>query len=128
MSKKILQKYQKNNLFDFRLAQDYYAIKDKDDKWEKKVAKLFQFSHTTISALVKAEMSELPLRLFLQGALVLDTIPFENQETTAYEFMSQVNRLILKVSFKYSICNNYSYRKSNKIFALFFFPSGIFFV
>ena len=56
------------------------------------MAKLFQFSHTTISALVKAEMSELPLRLFLQGALVLDTIPFENQETTAYEFMSQVNR------------------------------------
>ena len=86
--KKLLQKYP---LFDFRLAQDYYAIKDKDDKWEKKVAKLFQFSHTTISALVKAEMSELPLRLFLQGALVLDTIPFENQETTAYEFMSQVN-------------------------------------
>ena len=83
----------KKILFDFRLAQDYYAIKDKDDKWEKKVAKLFQFSHTTISALVKAEMSELPLRLFLQGALVLDTIPFENQETTAYEFMSQVNRL-----------------------------------
>ena len=103
MSKKLLQKYP---LFDFRLAQDYYAIKDKDDKWEKKVAKLFQFSHTTVSALVKAEMSELPLRLFLQGALVLDTIPFENQETTAYEFMSQVNRLILKVFFKYSICNN----------------------
>ena len=70
------------------------------------MAKLFQFSHTTISALVKAEMSELPLRLFLQGALVLDTIPFENQETTAYEFMSQVNSLILKVFFKYSICNN----------------------
>merc|ERR1711993_212699 len=46
-------------------------------------------SHTTISALVKAEMSELPLRLFLQGALVLDTIPFENQETVAYEYMSQ---------------------------------------
>lgn len=40
-------------------------------------------------ALVKAELSELPLRLFLQGALVLDTIPFENQETVAYEYMSQ---------------------------------------
>ena len=63
------------------------------------MAKLFQFSHTTISALVKAEMSELPLRLFLQGALVLDTIPFENQETTAYEFMSQVN-INLKSFFK----------------------------
>ena len=74
----------------FKLAQEYFGIKDKDDKWEKKVAKIFQFCHTTISALVKAEMSELPLRLFLQGALVLDTIPFENQETVAYEYMSQV--------------------------------------
>merc|ERR1712241_1025516 len=73
----------------FKLAQDYYAIKDKDDKWEKKVAKLFQFCHTTLMALVKAEMSELPLRLFLQGALVLDAIPFETQETMAYEFISQ---------------------------------------
>ncbi len=54
------------------------------------MAKIFQFSHTTLMALVKAEMSELPLRLFLQGALVLDTIPFENQETVAYEYMSQV--------------------------------------
>ena len=55
------------------------------------MAKIFQFCHTTISALVKAEMSELPLRLFLQGALVLDAVPFENQETVAYEFMSQVS-------------------------------------
>jgi hypothetical protein len=37
-------------------------------------------------------MSELPLRLFLQGALVLDTVPFDNQETVAYEFMSQVGK------------------------------------
>merc|ERR1719210_2638835 len=73
----------------YKLAQDFYGTKDSDDKWEKKVAKIFQFCHTTISALVKAEMSELPLRLFLQGALVLDTIPFENQETVAYEYMSQ---------------------------------------
>ena len=64
-----------------------------DDKWEKKVAKIFQFCHTTIIALVKAEMSELPLRLFLQGALVLDAVPFESQETVAYEFMSQVTTL-----------------------------------
>ena len=76
-----------------RLAQEFFAIKDKDDKWEKKVAKIFQFCHTTLMALVKAEMSELPLRLFLQGALVLDTIPFENQETVAYEYMSQVRQL-----------------------------------
>ena len=35
-------------------------------------------------------MSELPLRLYLQGALVLDGVPYENQETVAYEFISQV--------------------------------------
>jgi len=55
------------------------------------VAKIFQFAHTTISALVKAEMSELPLRLYLQGALALDKITCENQETVAYEFFSQVS-------------------------------------
>ena len=61
-----------------------------DEKWAKKVAKIFQFCHNTITALIKAEMSELPLRLYLQGALVLDGVPYENQETVAYEFISQV--------------------------------------
>merc|ERR1712223_1098020 len=76
-------------MFAYKLAQEFFAIKGKDDKWEKKVAKIFQFCHTTLMALVKAEMSELPLRLFLQGALVLATIDFEDQETVAYEYMSQ---------------------------------------
>jgi len=62
-----------------------------DNKWEEKVSRIFKFCHTTIISLVKVEMSELPLRLFLQGALVLDAVPFENQETVAYEFISQVN-------------------------------------
>ena len=35
-------------------------------------------------------MAELPLRLFLQGALATGEIGFENHETVAYEFMSQV--------------------------------------
>ena len=39
-------------------------------------------------------MSELPLRLYLQGGLVLDGVPYENQETVAYEFISQVTRLL----------------------------------
>jgi len=71
------------------LAQQYYQMKDQDAKWEKKVVKIVQFCHNLITNLVKAEMSELPLRLFLQGALVLDAIPFETQETMAYEFISQ---------------------------------------
>lgn len=61
-----------------------------DPKWDKKCQKIFQFCHGTIVALTKAELAELPLRLFLQGALAISQIPFENQETIAYEFMSQV--------------------------------------
>lgn len=62
-----------------------------DDKWEKKCQKIFSFAHQTISALIKAELAELPLRLFLQGALAAGEIGFENHETVAYEFMSQVS-------------------------------------
>lgn len=65
-----------------------------DDKWEKKCQKIFSFAHQTISALIKAELAELPLRLFLQGALAAGEIGFENHETVAYEFMSQVGYLI----------------------------------
>lgn len=61
-----------------------------DDKWEKKCQKIFTFCHHTISALIKAELAELPLRLFLQGAVAAGQIGFENHETVAYEFMSQV--------------------------------------
>ena len=50
-----------------------------------------------MSALVKAEMSELPLRLYLQGALVIDQIPFEEQQTVAYEFMSQARVSLLSL-------------------------------
>ena len=57
--------------------------------WEKKCHKIFQFCHSTITTLVKAEFAELPLRLFLQGALAIDQISFENHETVAYEFLSQ---------------------------------------
>ena len=73
----------------FQLSKQFYEIRETDDKWAKKVAKIFQFCHNTITALVKAEMSELPLRLYLQGALILDGVLYENQETVAYEFISQ---------------------------------------
>lgn len=65
-----------------------FAIQD--DKWEKKCQKIFQFCHQTIGALIKAEYAELPLRLFLQGAMAAGEIDFDNHETVAYEFMSQV--------------------------------------
>lgn len=69
-------------------------VSHQDDKWEKKCQKIFSFAHQTISALIKAELAELPLRLFLQGALAAGEIGFENHETVAYEFMSQVGCLI----------------------------------
>jgi len=67
-----------------------FVLPVQDDKWEKKCQKIFHFCHQTIGALIKAEMAELPLRLFLQGALTAGEISFENYETVAYEFISQV--------------------------------------
>lgn len=61
--------------------------------WQKKCQKIFQFCHQTITTLTKAELAELPLRLFLQGALAIGHIDFENHETVAYEFLSQVRLL-----------------------------------
>lgn len=73
-------------------AENIYLVipQFQDNNWEKKCQKIFQFCHQTIGALIKAEQSEIPLRLFLQGALVAGQIGFENSETVAYEFLSQV--------------------------------------
>ncbi|XP_040185397.1 vacuolar protein sorting-associated protein 35 [Rana temporaria] len=73
----------------YQLAFRYKENSKVDDKWDKKCQKIFSFAHQTISALIKAELAELPLRLFLQGALAAGEIGFENHETVAYEFMSQ---------------------------------------
>ncbi|XP_024891193.1 vacuolar protein sorting-associated protein 35 isoform X3 [Temnothorax curvispinosus] len=73
----------------YQLAFTYKALKDQDDMWQKKCQKIFQFCHTTITALMKAELAELPLRLFLQGAIAIGEIRFDNFEMVAYEFMSQ---------------------------------------
>ncbi|XP_020284826.1 vacuolar protein sorting-associated protein 35 isoform X1 [Pseudomyrmex gracilis] len=73
----------------YQLAFTYKALKDQDEMWQKKCQKIFQFCHTTITALMKAELAELPLRLFLQGAIAIGEIRFDNFEMVAYEFMSQ---------------------------------------
>ncbi|XP_043191248.1 vacuolar protein sorting-associated protein 35-like isoform X1 [Amphibalanus amphitrite] len=73
----------------YRLAQKYHELREQDDKWDKKVGKIFQFCHQTITALVKGEQYDISLRLFLQGAVVAGRVPFANNETVAYEFMSQ---------------------------------------
>ena len=94
-----------------QLARRFHTAKDTDTKLDAKVEKIFKFCHrylsyrdlinipnmttspSTVSTLVKAEMAELPLRLFLQGALTCNSIPFTNHETVAYEYMSQVDSL-----------------------------------
>jgi len=73
----------------YKLAHRYHEDKEADDKWERKVHKIFQFCHSVISLLVKADYAELPLRLYLQGALAADALEFEGHETVAYEFVSQ---------------------------------------
>ncbi|KAL0276752.1 UNVERIFIED_CONTAM: hypothetical protein PYX00_004258 [Menopon gallinae] len=73
----------------YRLAFKYYDLREEDEMWEKKCGKIFQFCHQSISALLKAELAELPLRLYLQGGLTAGRIPFQNHETVAYEFISQ---------------------------------------
>ncbi|XP_043489865.1 vacuolar protein sorting-associated protein 35 isoform X4 [Polistes fuscatus] len=73
----------------YQLAFTYKALKDQDDMWQKKCQKIFQFCHTTITALLKAELAELPLRLFLQGAIAIGEIRYNNFEIVAYEFISQ---------------------------------------
>ncbi|KAL5022144.1 hypothetical protein ScPMuIL_001299 [Solemya velum] len=73
----------------YRLAFKYKEQKEDDENWEKKCQKIFQFCHQTIGALIKAEFSDIPLRLFLQGALAAGEIAFDNHESVAYEFMSQ---------------------------------------
>lgn len=73
----------------YQLAFLYNELKDQDEMWEKKCHKIFQFCHQTISMLVKAELAELPLRLYLQGALAISEIGFANHETIAYEYLSQ---------------------------------------
>ncbi|KAJ8340134.1 hypothetical protein SKAU_G00347670 [Synaphobranchus kaupii] len=73
----------------YQLAFRYKENSTMDEMWEKKCQKIFSFAHQTITALIKAELAELPLRLFLQGALAAGDIGFENHETMAYEFMSQ---------------------------------------
>eukprot|EP00052_Salpingoeca_macrocollata_P007729 m.61840 g.61840 ORF g.61840 m.61840 type:complete len:791 (+) comp16225_c1_seq1:53-2425(+) len=72
-----------------KLADQYSASREEDDMWAKKVHKIYQFVHQTITALSKAEFQELALRLFLQAALAAGQVDFEKSETIAYEFMSQ---------------------------------------
>ncbi|XP_014098973.2 vacuolar protein sorting-associated protein 35 isoform X1 [Bactrocera oleae] len=73
----------------YQLAYKYRAISEDDENWDKKCQKILQYCHSTIAAIAKADMADLALRLYLQGALVIDEIGYSNHETVAYEFMTQ---------------------------------------
>ncbi|XP_055379724.1 vacuolar protein sorting-associated protein 35 isoform X2 [Condylostylus longicornis] len=73
----------------YQLAKKYKNIAEEDENWDKKCQKILQFCHSTISALAKADLPELALRLYLQGALTIDQIQYTNHETVAYDFMTQ---------------------------------------
>lgn len=74
----------------FQLANKYKSIAAEDELWDKKCQKILQYCHSTIAVLAKADLPELALRLYLQGALVIGEIRYTNHETVAYDFMTQV--------------------------------------
>lgn len=76
----------------FQLANKYKSIAEEDELWDKKCQKILQFCHSTITALAKADLPDLSLRLFLQGALVIGQIGYTNHEAVAYDFMTQVKQ------------------------------------
>lgn len=73
----------------FQLAYKYKAASSEDENWDKKCQKIIQFCHMTISSIAKAELPDLALRLFLQGALVIGQVEYSNSEAVAYDFMTQ---------------------------------------
>lgn len=73
----------------YQLAFRYKAIAAEDALWDKKCQKILEFCHQTISILVKQELPDLALRLYLQGALCIDQIQYTNHETVAYDFITR---------------------------------------
>lgn len=73
------------------LSLKYSSLPDgSDPKWEKKVSKIFQFVHQTITAIMKdSNCPDLCLRLFLEAALTSSRTRISNRETISYEFVSQ---------------------------------------
>eukprot|EP01098_Paradermamoeba_levis_P003435 TRINITY_DN1567_c0_g1_i1.p1 TRINITY_DN1567_c0_g1~~TRINITY_DN1567_c0_g1_i1.p1 ORF type:complete len:801 (-),score=266.26 TRINITY_DN1567_c0_g1_i1:33-2435(-) len=58
----------------------------KDEEWANKGKRIFKFAHETTKGLSKAELVELPMRLYLQCA---SSASFCEFETIAYEFLTE---------------------------------------
>lgn len=74
----------------YQLSYKYKSIANEDELWDKKCQKILQYCHSTIAVLSRADLPELALRLYLQGALVIGKIAYTNHESVAYDFMTQV--------------------------------------
>lgn len=73
-----------------QLALRFKAISQQDEMWGKKCHKILgSYCRHLIDKLVADEKGELALRLFLQCALVVNQLPFEQNDVLAYEFFSQ---------------------------------------
>ena len=74
----------------YKLASRYKESKDENENWQKKCKKLFETCRSIINSLCQhLDQADLPFRLFLQGALTVSHLGFNNHEAIAYEFMSQ---------------------------------------
>ncbi|XP_003370611.1 vacuolar protein sorting-associated protein 35 [Trichinella spiralis] len=61
-----------------------------DDEWENKVEKLIKLIHQLLSLLMsQTRAAHLPIRLYLQGALLINSVPMEKSSLQAYEFIAQ---------------------------------------
>ncbi|OUC47911.1 vacuolar protein sorting-associated protein 35 [Trichinella nativa] len=74
----------------FDLVRKYSDVRDQDNEWENKVEKLIKLIHQLLSLLMsQTRAAHLPIRLYLQGALLLNSVPMEKSSLQAYEFIAQ---------------------------------------
>lgn len=75
----------------YNLASRFRQTSDVDDKWDKKCDKIFRTCFQIINSLIKVELpTELAFHLYLEGAISLAEIGYDNSENITYEFLSQV--------------------------------------
>ncbi|RCN46984.1 vacuolar protein sorting-associated protein 35 [Ancylostoma caninum] len=73
----------------YKLILRFVDLKD-EENWEAKMRKMFMCAMGTIGALITtAEMSDLPLKLYLEGAMVADKVPMPDASSVVYEFIAK---------------------------------------
>ncbi|KRX94320.1 Vacuolar protein sorting-associated protein 35 [Trichinella pseudospiralis] len=71
-------------------SADSSDVQYDDNEWENKVEKLIKLIHQLLSLLMsQTRAAHLPIRLYLQGALLINSVPMEKRSLQAYEFMAQ---------------------------------------